>query len=397
MKHTPRILVALTLAAAVSPPAPGIDLEITGLDGRAVCGHLVQVVPEIVIATGDGQVAFAWSEVLAARPQKPGLPQTAAVSDYPLRFELADGSVFNGRIGRETDAGVLLEIGAGQSCRLDPASVCAITARVARPAALRELDAIAAGPERGEDVAVVQRGENVAVLHGAVRRITPQAVMFAWKERELPLPWERLAGLRLARPRGQTAPCLVRLYGGEAFGGRVIAGDATGVALQSPLCERLELPWSQIEVVECRSERVAFLSDLAVQRYEFEPFFEKRWDAARDRTLTGRSIRLAGREYKKGLTLHSRSVLSYALDGQYHQFAALVGVADEMDGRGDAAVAVMGDGRMLWQADSIRGGQAPRAVLVDVTGVRELSLHVDFGDQLDLSDHVCWALARVIR
>jgi len=95
--------------------------------------------------------------------------------------------------------------------------------------------------------------------------------------------------------------------------------------------------------------------------------------------------------------MHSRAALIYALNGRYRQFAAVVGIADEMAERGDVTVAVVGDGRILWEAKGVRGGETPREVLVDISGVKELGLHVDFGGQLDLSDHVCWAFARVIR
>ncbi|RMF82449.1 MAG: hypothetical protein D6744_06075 [Planctomycetota bacterium] len=58
---------------------------------------------------------------------------------------------------------------------------------------------------------------------------------------------------------------------------------------------------------------------------------------------------------------------------------------------------VVGDGQVLWESPSVRGNQPPQELLVDVTGVRRLTLVVDYGADLDLSDHVIWALPRVMR
>ena len=142
---------------------------------------------------------------------------------------------------------------------------------------------------------------------------------------------------------------------------------------------------------------MTYMSDLTPKSYEFTPFVSKHWNYARDKTLTGREIRLGGRLHRKGVAMHSRSALAYEIKGGYRQFAAVVGIADETALRGRATLAILGDGRILWRAEDVRGGAEPLKVLADVTGVRELSLHVDFGQELDLADHVCWGAARLIK
>lgn len=384
-------------ALLVCPCALAIELEVTGLDGQTVRGRLAQLMPEIILAAPDHDTAMAWSQVLVLRPLGVQAPSASGVQADPLRFELADGSVFGGRIDSATDRGFTVCFQLGQTCRLELALLRAVRSTSSSAVARARLDQVAAEANRSEDVAVIERGARVIVLRGAVRHIGRQGVRFAWKQRELPLPWERIAGLSFARPTPRRSSCTVRLRDGQVFGGRVVAGDQTAVVLQSAIFDALELPWSRIERIECHSRRLRFLSDLEPLDYEFTPFFRKQWDYVRDQTLTGRPIRLAGCPYAKGVTMHSRSSLVYELSSRYRQFAAVVGIVDEMNGRGDVTLAVLGDGRILWEARNVRGGEQPREVLVDVTGVRELSLHVDFGEGLDLSDHACWALARLIR
>jgi hypothetical protein len=398
MRHSARNAILLLLfALSAWPAARALELEVTGLDGRTVRGRLVQVMPEIILATPSEQFVRPWSGILALRPIDAEAPAGAGAESGPLRFELTDGSAFGGRVESAAERGFVARVWSGRTCRLESTSLRAIRSTAASAAALAALTEVAADQDRAADVAVIERGLRVIVLRGAVREIDADRVVFSWKQRELPLPWERVAGLSFARPLARRSNCSMYLRGGDVFSGRVVAGDETGVTLESSILGGLALPWSRVERIECRSRRLTFLSDLVELRYQFTPFFQKHWSYARDKTLTGRPIRLGGRLCAKGLTMHSRSSVVYALGRKYGQFAAVAGIADEMEDRGDVTLAVVGDGRVLWEARNVRGGEEPREVLVDVTDVRELSLHVDFGEGLDLSDHACWAMARLIR
>ncbi|NUQ48647.1 MAG: NPCBM/NEW2 domain-containing protein [Phycisphaerae bacterium] len=179
--------------------------------------------------------------------------------------------------------------------------------------------------------------------------------------------------------------------------GRVVSGDGRRLSVQSPTLGRVELGWEDVARIDCAGDRLTFLSDLRPTRYEFTPLFHKRWAFASDRSLLGGPLRLGGRTYSRGVAMRSRAVLTYSVAGEFRQFAAAVGISDEMEQRGRADVAVIGDGRTLWDARDLRGGQPPREVLIDVSGVQELTLVVDYGGDLDLADHVIWALARLIR
>ena len=59
-------------------------------------------------------------------------------------------------------------------------------------------------------------------------------------------------------------------------------------------------------------------------------------------------------------------------------------------------VVISGDGNPLFEAD-VRGSDPPRELDLDVTDVRDLEILVDFGGDLDISDHLDLAEARVIK
>ena len=181
------------------------------------------------------------------------------------------------------------------------------------------------------------------------------------------------------------------------FAGRVTSGDNSGVVLSSGVFDQLTLPWSQIAGIDVRSERLRFLSDLKPVEYQFEPLFSSKFEPVFDVALEGGSIVVGGREYAKGVCMRSRSFLVFRIGGEYRQFAATVGILDETDGRGNAIVAIQGDGRTLWSEKQLRGGDPPREVNIDVSNVETLVLLVDRGEDLDIADHVAWAFARLIR
>ncbi|MCH8146858.1 MAG: NPCBM/NEW2 domain-containing protein, partial [Planctomycetes bacterium] len=81
----------------------------------------------------------------------------------------------------------------------------------------------------------------------------------------------------------------------------------------------------------------------------------------------------------------------------YERFAATIGIDDFVRPGGSVVFRVIGDGRVLFESGEITGRDAPRAIRVDMVGVKLLTLLVDLGEGLDLSDHADWAGARLIR
>lgn len=405
------VLVALLFAAGVAAIAHARQpaLEVMRLDGQTEVGSLVRLVPEVSLEVAGGVISLPWSEILAIRPSDASpSSQPSTANPQPLQATLADGSVLAGEVTAGDQYGFIFRFGEGEECRLELSQVCVIRALAASAAAEQKLSELLRlrkdqpGAEPAEDhvtdVAVVARGSEVLVLNGRILEVQPQQVAFEWKGTQRPIPWNRLGGLIFARPELRRAPCIVRLNTGDAIAGQVVGGASGVLKLRMAVLEReLDIPWASVERVDCRSERLVVLSDLQPAGYEFEPFFDKNWNYAVDRTLTGRQIRLGGRAFARGLSMHSRARLVYQLDGQFERFAATAGILDEMGGRGCVTLRVRGDGRVLWSATGVRGGEPPRDVSVDIAGVRELSLEVDYDADLDLSDQAAWGFARLIR
>lgn len=374
--------------------ADGPLVTVTRLDGVQVTGELSSASPDIVLQTADGERVFGWSDLLELQVEAGGGDVTAsrpAPTEGMLWFELADGSRFAGVITASTEAGCEVTLRGGQACQVVADALVAIRRQPAT-----ESDAPARDAAATEDVAEIRRKDDTLTLRGEVRSLTPAYAEFSWQSKALKLPWARVEALTFARPTPRGASQVVMLRDGSAFAGRVTAGDASTITLESSAFAGLTLSWPEIASVRSRSERLALLSSAPPTQYDFEPLLEKRWEIGRDEDLDGNPIRLNGQVYGRGLVLHSKSELAYRIGGQFAQFAATVGVLDAYAAQGDAVVRVLGDGRELW-SERVRGGAAPVSLLVDVRNVMMLTLVVDYGENLDLGDHVAFAMARLIR
>jgi len=109
----------------------------------------------------------------------------------------------------------------------------------------------------------------------------------------------------------------------------------------------------------------------------------------------GRTIKLNGVEYPKGLGTHAPAELKYALGGKYTAFAADVGV-DDFSGNGSVVFQVWADGTMLFESGLMRQDTATKAVNVSLAGKQELRLAVTDGGDGITNDVASWAGARLV-
>lgn len=220
------------------------------------------------------------------------------------------------------------------------------------------------------------------------------------------VPLEQLAAVafnpslaRTRKPKGPFAHLVLR------DGTRL---DVTGPTVEKDVLlakavfgEAVEVPLAEVVALDVFQGKAVYLSDLKPAKAESAGFLGAAWPWAADRSAHGGPLRLltpAGEQtFDKGLGTHPRTTLTYALGGKYRRFEALVGL-DPFTGRhGRADVRVRLDGKEH-EFPALRSLAAGLAVplRLDVTGVKELTLAIDFGPSGDVQADVNWADARVV-
>jgi hypothetical protein len=142
-----------------------------------------------------------------------------------------------------------------------------------------------------------------------------------------------------------------------------------------------------------------FLSDLPyrVIRNGFGPA-EKDKSNGEAGAGDGRTLRLGGVNYAKGIGVHAGSEISYPLNGRCSTFTARIGVDDEIPDSWPASVIfqVWADGVKLYSSPVMKAASATRAVQVPLTGRQQLNLVVNGAGDGPNSDHADWAAAQIV-
>jgi hypothetical protein len=201
-------------------------------------------------------------------------------------------------------------------------------------------------------------------------------------------------------------PALARgVYGRVVLtdGSRVSLATATadlGVLTGTTLFDNpVRLSLVQVVAVNLVQGRATYLSDLPPTSFHHDPFLGLSFPLVRDGSAAGGDLRIGGDTFDRGLGLHSRSTVVYALEGQYRRFQAVVGLDARSGRQGHVTFRVWNDGREadLGWGPGVAAADGARPVDLDVSGVMELKLQVDFGRGGDVQDYLNLGDARLIR
>jgi hypothetical protein len=253
-----------------------------------------------------------------------------------------------------------------------------------------------------EDIVIVKgRDDSFSALAGTSRGLVDGKLRFRYEGEDRSIAKERVAGVVLAAagqtPQRSDAYQLFRLANGDVFPGMWTALDSESIECSLASADKVRLPRAKVTKIEFRNGKVTYLSDWEPAGVEETPYFGRRMPYRRDESLVGQPLSMKGKPVAKGLAVHSRSVLTYALDGSHAAFRAAVGFDDHSGNRGRVACRVLGDGRELFAEKDLRADAEPKSIDVPISGVKQLTLEVDFGADEDIGDRVIWADARVVR
>lgn len=265
--------------------------------------------------------------------------------------------------------------------------------------ARREVEAAATSRARQDTLFIRKAGEWVR-LEGVVKSLDDRNVVFSWQETEREVPLTLAAALVLAG--GQTPPVsreeLAAVTGrdGSRLVGALRGWSADAVVLTSPAFGEVKAPVDCVAVVDALWGRSVWVSALEPETVKEAGWFGISFPWRRDASVSGKPLTMGGRVFRRGIGVHARSSLVYALGGRFSLLTGVIGLDDAGGAAGDVEFIVRGDGKELMRA-AVRAGDAPRPLRVDVRGVARLELLADFGGKEDTGDHADWADLRLVK
>ena len=386
------------VAAAGPEPAP----EVTAADGRSFSGRLVSLSKaEAVFQTDTGRrtmpLAELWSIRLGDSEKlmwQPGQKVVVLAGEREQWLSAGRLAVKDDKITVENKllGQVELEMSAVRAMYLPRPGQS--------PDYCRKRHLEMKLPAAGTDYLVAEDAKgNWVPVAGVLKSISAEKVLFEFEgvDRTVDINLVRVIELaRIAKAPSGLAGYLVGRDGTTVgFASLSLAGSSLSTQAGAVSAKAVQL--SALAEIRFTSDRCVHLSDLAPAKVVQDGLFDVAFGYRSDRSTAGGPIRLGGTTYSKGLGLHSRCEISYDLQAQYAGFAAVAGIDDAI-GWGNAQLKILGDGKELIKPLKLVAKAKPVPISCDVTGVKVLSLVVDFGDDgVDVGDHVSLAEARLIK
>jgi hypothetical protein len=249
-------------------------------------------------------------------------------------------------------------------------------------------------------LARTKSGEVVAIP-GVVEGTEGDRMHFGYRGKTRTLPLAQVEGVVLAA-RTESEPtdqvrARFQLPAGVVISGRWKDMDTSVWKVEAPWGQEMKLPAAEVTDVRFRNGRMTYLSDLQPSKIEEVPYFGRKLTWRRDVNLQGEPLKMSGHAYQRGVAVHSRSVLTYDLNGRYATFEALVGFDDASRGQGRVDCRVFADAKQIYANPDLRATDTPVKLALSVAGAEQLRLVVDYGKGQDTGDRVVWASARLYR
>ncbi len=177
---------------------------------------------------------------------------------------------------------------------------------------------------------------------------------------------------------------------GEAVYGELLALGAEGVRIGS-IAGELSFPQPSLYALVFGGAATKSLMSLKPTKIVTKPYLDYICAPAFGRRYSGDLLRVRGIVFPAGILLHSRTEITYALDGASKLFAALIGLDAALSNSGTAVFEVWCDGKKA-ATQAMASRQEPALLSVNADKVKELTLILDYGSGGSIGDHGVWGV-----
>lgn len=165
----------------------------------------------------------------------------------------------------------------------------------------------------------------------------------------------------------------------KPLGGKVVTLDDDGIAS----IERLNGP-------------VVWLSTRTPTENVHTPYFDGQFPARMDRSIQGDPIRFGQQSFARGIGVHSKSRLTFAIESGDTTFRTRYALDGQL-AYADVDVRILVDDQVVHEAKGFKCGKLADAVEIPLVGHKTLTLEVDYGQGYDVQDRFNWIEPAILR
>jgi hypothetical protein len=337
----------------------------------------------------------------ASSPATPAAPAGAApdIPEGSRVFQLAHGGRITGKLTKWADQKVTIEfaIGGQTVTQTIPANEITeiLTKEALAPGA--PLDRSQASPDLDTVYAKIDGGGFQAVS-GSVRGLEGESLQFDYQGKIRKIAMARIAAiLRQPQETPRTeAFAAIDVRGNHRIPGMIVSLADGKAVIETLWKERIEIPRTALIDLTVRNGRVTSLTDLDPAKAEHQPFLDRKLPHTVNRSINGSPLKIGDTQFERGLCTHSRTLLTYDVGQAYARLRGKVGMQKGDGDRGNAIVRVVSDAGVLFEKQ-ITGATPIESLDVDTSKAKTLTLEVDYGENMDVGDHVVWGDPILVR
>ncbi|RYZ49171.1 MAG: alpha-galactosidase [Sphingobacteriales bacterium] len=114
-----------------------------------------------------------------------------------------------------------------------------------------------------------------------------------------------------------------------------------------------------------------------------------------NKSIRGDTMQIGGEKFVQGVGTHAYSRMLIDLHGTATRFSAKVGLDDGAYIHASISFYVIGDSKVLWESGLVKKGEKPKAINVDLTGIKKLGLLVTVNREDISENYADWADAKI--
>jgi hypothetical protein len=329
----------------------------------------------------------------AEAPREATPAAAAPTSAFPdgewlVRFE--PGGYVVGKISSWNDSGLTVEFTLLQK----PISITIPTSAVievsSKDVVMKKLPLDRAQiPAEGDVVFAKAEGNVLQAVAGTVKGIADDSLQFEFQGRVRGIKLARV-GAVLRKPAADTgekkALGVLELNNGMRLTGEFLKLDHAAGDFLLPWKQSLNLEKLALATLDVQNGLSLPLTTLEPV-VKYTPYLDRILPMRMNESLTGNKLAVGEKTFERGLCAHSGTTLTYDLGGSYDKLRLSVGLQNDDGASGQAVVRVKADDAVLAEKP-IAGKAAAETIDVSVAGKKTLTIEVDYGDGLDVGDHV---------
>lgn len=261
-------------------------------------------------------------------------------------------------------------------------------------------DFLKAPPAR-EDQLLLPKGDTAS---GFLEKFTDKDLSFNAGGQSRVYPFEKVAALRLApleKVNLTTAVTALLVLRDESRITAMMKGISdTELLFDAIGGQSCKVKISEIRSIVFKGGKLSYMSDLSPKSVEEKPYaggVPTVFHWRRNQSVTGGKLAIAGKEYDRGMGVHSYCKLSYELGGQFAKLLGETGMDKDAPANAVCSWKIVADGKEA-ATGIAKSGMDAAALTIDIKGVNLLELICDYGpDEDDAGDHLDWVNMRLIK